>query len=608
MAVLAAPFFLQFVDNDGVPVSGGKVYTYAAGTTTPKATFTDFTEAHQATNPLILDAAGRVTIWISGAYKFVLTDANDVPIRTTDNVVSFSTPANSAAPFFQSFSGDGTNTNFTLSQNMGTDNLSLMVFVDRGGGKGYDILSPSQYSLNGTSLVIPVAPQAGTNNVYVFAPSTLLNAASAAAQAAATSEANAAASAAAALISEGNASTSASTASTQAGIATTQAGNAATSAGNAATSAGNAATSETNAGNSATTATTQAGIATTQAGNASTSAGNAATSAGNAATSETNAGNSASAASTSAGNAATSETNAAASALAAAASAAQLSGTSVTSIAIGTGTKAFTTQSGKLFNGENVRVYSAANVANYMDGLATYSGTSLSVDVTAIGGAGTFTDWVIKVNGARGEQGPSGSVADGDKGDITVSAGGTVWTIDNTAVTFAKMQNLTANTVLARAANSTGVVSAVALAASRLLGRGSTGDIAAITPGADLLMSGATLSTDTPTIRQIPQVSQSAAYTLVLSDQNKHILHPSADTTARIFTIPANASVAFPIGTAVTFVNQNGAGVITIAITTDTMRLAGAGTTGSRTLAANGVATALKITSTEWIISGTGLS
>lgn len=106
----------------------------------------------------------------------------------------------------------------------------------------------------------------------------------------------------------------------------------------------------------------------------------------------------------------------------------------------------------------------------------------------------------------------------------------------------------------------------------------------------------------------IPQNSQSAAYTLVLSDAGKHILHPSADTTARTFTIPANSSVAFSIGTAITFVNQNSAGTLTIAITTDTMRLAGAGTTGSRTLAANGIATALKLTSTEWIISGTGLT
>ena len=109
-------------------------------------------------------------------------------------------------------------------------------------------------------------------------------------------------------------------------------------------------------------------------------------------------------------------------------------------------------------------------------------------------------------------------------------------------------------------------------------------------------------------ITTVPQNSQSAAYTLVLGDAGKHIFHPSADTTARTWTIPANASVAYPVGTAITFINQNSAGVITIAITSDTMRLAGAGTTGSRTLAANGVATAIKVTSTEWIISGTGLT
>lgn len=106
----------------------------------------------------------------------------------------------------------------------------------------------------------------------------------------------------------------------------------------------------------------------------------------------------------------------------------------------------------------------------------------------------------------------------------------------------------------------------------------------------------------------IPQNSQSAAYTLVLSDSGKHIYHPSADTTARIWTIPANSSVAFPIGTAITFVNDTSAGTITIAITTDTLVLAGTGTTGSRTLAANGMATCIKITSTRWMISGSGLT
>ena len=101
----------------------------------------------------------------------------------------------------------------------------------------------------------------------------------------------------------------------------------------------------------------------------------------------------------------------------------------------------------------------------------------------------------------------------------------------------------------------------------------------------------------------ILQNSQSAAYTLVLADAGKHLYHPSADTTARTWTIPANASVAYPIGTAVTFINDTSGGVITIAITTDVMVLAGAGTTGSRTLAANGICTAVKMTATRWLVS-----
>ena len=103
--------------------------------------------------------------------------------------------------------------------------------------------------------------------------------------------------------------------------------------------------------------------------------------------------------------------NAAANAAAAAASAAQFAGTSTTSVTIATGTKAFTTQASKLFNGQNVRVYSAANNANFMDGLATYSGTSLSVNVTTAGGAGTFSDWVIVVNGAMGAGGAAAALA-----------------------------------------------------------------------------------------------------------------------------------------------------------------------------------------------------
>ena len=107
-------------------------------------------------------------------------------------------------------------------------------------------------------------------------------------------------------------------------------------------------------------------------------------------------------------------------------------------------------------------------------------------------------------------------------------------------------------------------------------------------------------------ISTVTQNSQSAAYTLVIGDSGKHIYHPVGDNNARTFTIPANSSVAFDIGTVITFVNM--INTVTIAITTDTLTLSGAGTTGSRTLAANGIATALKVASTSWIISGTGLT
>ena len=102
------------------------------------------------------------------------------------------------------------------------------------------------------------------------------------------------------------------------------------------------------------------------------------------------------------------------------------------------------------------------------------------------------------------------------------------------------------------------------------------------------------------------QQSKSADYTLVLGDANKHVLHPTADNNPRVFTIPANSSVAFSVGTMITFVNQ--INTVTVAITTDTLTQAGTGSTGSRTLAANGIATALKVSSTGWVINGSGLS
>lgn len=115
--------------------------------------------------------------------------------------------------------------------------------------------------------------------------------------------------------------------------------------------------------------------------------------------------------------------------------------------------------------------------------------------------------------------------------------------------------------------------------------------------------------TDSTTLGYVnaPVNEQSAAYTAVAADTGKIIFHPSTDANARTFTIPANSSVAYATGTVLTFINMTSQ-VVTIAITTDTMYLAGSGTTGSRSLAQYGIATAVKMTSTTWIISGNGLT
>ena len=119
MAVFLSPVggvAAQFFDNSGVILSGGKLFTYAAGTTTPLVSYTTSAGNVARTNPIILNAAGRVPdggeIWITSAsYKFVLTTSTDVLIATYDNISGIG-----ATSFqIQNFTGTGAQTVFTLS-------------------------------------------------------------------------------------------------------------------------------------------------------------------------------------------------------------------------------------------------------------------------------------------------------------------------------------------------------------------------------------------------------------------------------------------------------------------------------------------------------------
>ena len=104
-----------------------------------------------------------------------------------------------------------------------------------------------------------------------------------------------------------------------------------------------------------------------------------------------------------------------------------------------------------------------------------------------------------------------------------------------------------------------------------------------------------------------PVLIKSTPYTAVLEDSGKTLYYNG--TGAATFTIPGNATVAYPIGSILTFVNDaTGATNMTIAITSDTLALSPGGTTGSRTLAQFGRATAHKVTNSRWIISGAGLT
>ena len=122
----------QFFDNSGNVLTGGKLNTYLAGTTTPAVTYTTSAGNVPWSNPIVLNASGRVSgsgeIWLTSGvtYKFILTDSNDVLIGTYDNIIGLND-----VPFTSivNFTGDGAQVSFTLPEAPISENY-INVFIN----------------------------------------------------------------------------------------------------------------------------------------------------------------------------------------------------------------------------------------------------------------------------------------------------------------------------------------------------------------------------------------------------------------------------------------------------------------------------------------------
>jgi len=156
----------QFFDNSGNPLSGGKLYTYAAGTTTPQTTYTTNVGTVARTNPIILDSAGRVgdggEILLDGAlqYKFILKTALDVLIATWDNVWGIGSASGSAMPIIFNSTGTGSTVTFALG-GLPTNENTTNVYING------VYQQKNTYLLSGANLVFSEAPPI-TSNIEVM--------------------------------------------------------------------------------------------------------------------------------------------------------------------------------------------------------------------------------------------------------------------------------------------------------------------------------------------------------------------------------------------------------------------------------------------------------
>lgn len=141
----------QFFTNNGTPLSGGKLYSYAAGTTTPLVSYTSSAGNVEHTNPIILDSAGRVPsgeIWLTYAsYKFVLKTSTDVLIATYNDIRGNGAGESNS----QDFTGNGSTVDFVLSSAPYSEN-SMFVYING------VYQQRNTYSLSGSTLIFSEPP------------------------------------------------------------------------------------------------------------------------------------------------------------------------------------------------------------------------------------------------------------------------------------------------------------------------------------------------------------------------------------------------------------------------------------------------------------------
>jgi len=154
MAVFLSPIGgagWQFFNNDGTVLAGGKLYTYIAGTSTSKTTYTTSAGNIAHANPIVLDSAGRVPggeIWLTGGtYKFSVFTSANVLIATYDNIGGIG-----AAEYqVQNFTGTGSQTVFTLSVSSSGENFTF-VYING------VYQNKNTYTVSGTTLTFSEAP------------------------------------------------------------------------------------------------------------------------------------------------------------------------------------------------------------------------------------------------------------------------------------------------------------------------------------------------------------------------------------------------------------------------------------------------------------------